>query len=61
MEEEIAVIWIGPSGDNPVLGTVITGNEMILSKDNFEYFHPLKLVKKAPKKEEKIIEQKSKK
>lgn len=55
-EQKIAVIWIGPSGDNPVLGAVVTGKGMVLSESDFEYFHTHKLVKKAPKKAEKVLE-----
>ena len=49
-EEKIAAVWVGPNGTNSVLGTVTRNGKMDLSESDFEYFHSLNLVKKAPKK-----------
>ena len=52
MEEQITAIWVGPTGNNSILGSVETNEEKQMSKTQFDYFKFLGLadaIKKVEK------------
>ena len=51
-EQNVKCIWVGPSGVNPILGSVVHGEDKDLSKSDFEYFLSRGLVQ-LPKRDEK--------
>jgi len=55
MEEQIVkMIWVGPNGDNPELGSVVRGEERNMTAKQAEYFKSLKLAKDVSIKKEKL-------
>jgi len=54
-EQKIIMIWVGPNGDNPEIGSVTRGEEREMTVEQAEYFKSLKLVKDISTKKDTII------